>query len=81
MSKTKSGGKTRQHTTRPGKRRGVKLFGGQTIKTGMIIVRQQGTKFHPGDNVGIGRDHTLFAKKDGIVEFKTRQGRRLVCVN
>ena len=80
MSKTKSGGKTRQHTTRPGKRLGVKIFGGQQIKTGMIIVRQKGTKFHPGDNVAAGRDHTLFALKDGVVTFKKKQEKQLISV-
>lgn len=76
MSKTKTGGKTRQHTNRPGKRLGVKLFGGQAIKTGMIIIRQRGSKVHPGANVGMGRDHTLFALKDGVVAFKKRLGRQ-----
>lgn len=80
MSKTKQGGKTRQHTTRPGKRLGVKLFGGQTVKTGQIIIRQRGTKVHPGKNVGIGRDHTLFASVDGIVAFAVRLGRQIVNV-
>lgn len=80
MSKTKTGGKTEQHTTRPGKRRGVKVYGGQAIKTGMIIIRQQGTKYHPGKNVGAGRDHTLFALKDGKVEFYTRRDRQYVSV-
>ena len=80
MSKTKSGGNTRQHTTRPGKRRGVKIFGGQSIKTGMIIVRQKGTKFHPGEGVGIGRDHTLFALKNGTVQFKVKQSKKLATV-
>lgn len=78
MSKTKQSGKTRQHTTRPGKRLGVKIYGGQAIKTGQIIVRQRGTKFHPGSGVGIGRDHTLFAIKDGIVSFRTLNQRKIV---
>lgn len=80
MSKTKSGGKTRQHTTRPGKRLGVKVYGGQQVKTGMIIVKQKGTKFHPGNGVGIGRDHSIFALQDGTVEFSTRQSRSFVSV-
>lgn len=80
MSKTKSGGNTRQHTTRPGKRLGIKLSGGQAAKTGMIIVRQRGTKYHPGDNVGIGRDHTLFALQNGTVSFKTKHNRTYVSV-
>jgi large subunit ribosomal protein L27 len=81
MAKTKQGGKTRQHTTRPGKRRGVKIFGGQKVKPGMIIVRQKGTKFHPGQGVGQGRDHTLFAMRPGTVQFKTKLGRQYVQVN
>lgn len=51
---------------------GVKIYGGQAIEAGNIIVRQRGTKFHPGNGVGLGRDHTLFALVDGTVEFKTR---------
>ena len=54
-------------------RRGVKRFGGQKVTSGTILVRQLGTKFHPGDNVGCGKDYTLFALKDGIVEFNKRQ--------
>lgn len=55
------------------KRRGVKRFGGQLVKAGSILVRQVGTRFHPGVNVGCGRDYTLFALKDGVVEFDKRQ--------
>ena len=55
---------------------GVKLFGGQAARAGNIIVRQRGTRFHPGSNVGIGRDHTLFALKDGTVQFKTGRKNR-----
>jgi len=80
MSKTKAGGKTRQKTSRPGKRLGVKLFGGQEVKTGQIIVRQRGAHFHPGDGVGVGRDFTLFALKNGVVAFKKHQGKQLICV-
>lgn len=58
------------------KRRGVKRFGGQVVTTGSILVRQVGTKFHPGENVGVGRDFSLFALKDGVVEFD-RAGRRV----
>ncbi|MDF7808566.1 50S ribosomal protein L27 [Pontiellaceae bacterium B12219] len=54
-------------------RRGVKRFGGQKVTAGSILVRQVGTKFHPGDNVGCGKDYTLFALKDGVVEFNKRQ--------
>lgn len=81
MSKSKQGGKTRQHSTRPGKRLGVKMFGGQTVKTGMIIIRQKGTKFHPGTGVGIGRDHTIFALKNGTVNFNKKLGRQIISVN
>lgn len=80
MSKTKSGGKTRQHSTRPGKRLGVKLFGGQKALTGSIIVRQKGTKYHPGKNVGVGRDHTLYALKDGVIHFQKKHSKQLVNV-
>jgi len=80
MSKTKSGGKVAQHTTRAGKRRGVKKFGGEKVKTGMIIVRQKGTKFHPGDGVGIGRDHTIFAMKEGIVSFGKKRDKAYISV-
>ena len=54
-------------------RRGVKRFGGQKVTAGSILVRQLGTRFHPGENVGLGRDYTLFALKDGVVEFNKRQ--------
>ena len=80
MAHKKAGGSTRQHTTRPGKRRGVKIFGGQEVKAGNIIARQQGTKYFPGEGVGMGRDHTLFALKDGVVDFKTRLGRKYIFI-
>lgn len=81
MAKTKAGGKARQQSPRPGKRLGVKIFGDQAVKTGNIILRQRGTKFHPGEGVGIGRDHTLFALKDGLVQFIKRQGKKIVAVS
>lgn len=81
MSKTKQGGKTRQHTTRAGKRLGLKIYAGQKVKTGMIILRQRGTKYHPGNGVSLGRDHTIFAAQDGIVSFQKRLGRQFVHVN
>ncbi len=59
---------------------GVKKFGGQVVRAGNIIVRQRGTRFHPSTNVGIGRDHTLFALEDGVVAFGVRRGRRMVTV-
>ena len=59
---------------------GVKRFGGEIVKAGSIIIRQRGTKFHPGLNVGKGKDDTLFAKADGRVQFETRQGRKFISV-
>lgn len=80
MAKTKSAGKTRQRTPREGRRLGVKILGGQKAGVGEIIVRQRGTKFHPGEGVGLGRDFTLFALKRGTVIFKKKQGKKLVVV-
>lgn len=80
MAHKKATGSTTQHTTRPGKRRGVKVYGGQNIKTGGIIVRQKGTKFFAGSGVGLGRDFTLFALRDGVVKFFQKQGKKLVAV-
>ncbi len=59
---------------------GVKVYGGQTVRAGSILVRQRGTRIHPGDNVGRGGDDTLFAKADGIVTYQRRKGRRLASV-
>lgn len=81
MAKKKSSGSTAQHKTRPGKRLGVKLYGGQKIKKGQIIARQRGTKYHAGDGVGLGRDHTLFALKDGTINFRNKMGKKFVFVN
>ena len=78
MAHKKASGSTSQQTTRAGKRRGVKIFGGQTIKTGQIIVRQKGTKFHPGEGVGLGRDFTLFALRDGVVKFFQKRSKKLI---
>lgn len=80
MAKTKSGGKARQQKPRPSKRLGVKVFGGQKIKNGAIILRQRGTKWHAGEGVGVGRDHTLFALRDGLVQFGQRLGKKIVKV-
>lgn len=80
MAHKKTAGSTIQHSTRPGKRLGVKIFGGQKVKTGMIIVRQKGTIFHPGKGVGVGRDYTIFALTSGIVKFLIRKGKKLVSV-
>ena len=76
MAQKKGGGSTRNGRDSKPKMLGVKVFGGQTVSAGSIIVRQRGTKFHPGQNVGIGKDHTLFAKADGKVTFKTGTGGR-----
>jgi len=80
MSKKKVGKTAKQQRPRPGKRLGVKIFGGAEVKTGQIIVRQRGTKFHAGNGVGVGRDHTLYALKPGIVAFKKRFGKKTVAV-
>jgi len=70
MAHKKAGGSTRNGRDSPGKRLGVKRFGGQLVKAGSIIVRQRGTSIKQGNNVGVGRDYTLFAKIDGIVTFE-----------
>ena len=80
MSKTKGGGSTRNGRDSTAKRLGVKVYSGQTIDAGGIIVRQRGTKFHPGRNVGRGKDDTLYATSPGVVRFGYRRGRRLVDV-
>jgi large subunit ribosomal protein L27 len=72
MAHKKAGGSTRNGRDSESKRLGVKRFGGQEVLAGNIIVRQRGTRFHAGVNVGCGRDHTLFAKADGVVQFVTR---------
>lgn len=80
MAHTKAGGKARQKTTVVGKRLGLKISGGQPVLAGNILVRQRGTKYHAGDGVGIGRDYTLFALRDGIVNFTQKLGKRVVKV-
>jgi large subunit ribosomal protein L27 len=72
MAQKKGGGSTRNGRDSQPKMLGVKAFGGQQVSAGSIIVRQRGTKFHPGTNVGIGKDHTLFALVDGAVSFETK---------
>ncbi|MGB0359834.1 MAG: 50S ribosomal protein L27 [Endozoicomonas sp.] len=72
MAHKKAGGSTRNGRDSESKRLGVKIFGGQAIQAGAIIVRQRGTKFHAGANVGIGKDHTLFAKANGKVVFEVK---------
>ncbi|MDH3713818.1 MAG: 50S ribosomal protein L27 [Gammaproteobacteria bacterium] len=72
MAHKKAGGSTRNGRDSESKRLGVKLYGGQKARAGNILVRQRGTRFHAGENVGCGKDHTLFALQDGTVEFRTR---------
>jgi large subunit ribosomal protein L27 len=78
MSKTKGGGSTRNGRDSNAQRLGVKAFDGTLVKSGSIIIRQRGTLFHPGRNVGIGKDDTLFALAEGKVKFGFRRGRKLV---
>lgn len=82
MAHKKAGGSTRNGRDSQAKRLGVKRFGGQAVLAGNILVRQRGTKFHAGDNVGLGKDHTLFATADGVVQFvvKGPQKRKYVTV-
>ncbi|MBI2359100.1 MAG: 50S ribosomal protein L27 [Deltaproteobacteria bacterium] len=70
MAHKKAGGSSRNGRDSKGQRRGVKMFGGQIVRAGNILVRQLGTRLHPGKNVGMGRDFTLFAKVDGVVRFE-----------
>ena len=72
MAHKTAGGSTKNDRDSESKRLGVKIYGGQAIIAGNIIVRQRGTRFHAGTNVGLGRDHTLFAKKDGFVKFERK---------
>jgi len=72
MAHKKAGGSTRNGRDSQSKRLGVKRYGGQDVLAGNILVRQRGTKFHPGVNVGCGKDHTLFAKANGTVKFETK---------
>jgi large subunit ribosomal protein L27 len=81
MAHKKAGGSTRNGRDSESKRLGVKIYGGQQVSAGNIIVRQRGTKFHPGANVGLGRDHTLFAKAEGVVEFTVKGPRSRKYVN
>jgi large subunit ribosomal protein L27 len=80
MAHTKAGGSTRQKGNRRGKRLGVKLFGGQKVAPGNIIIRQKGTSTHAGPGVRMGKDFTLYAIKSGVVKFLRRQGRKLITV-
>lgn len=81
MAHKKAGGSSRNGRDSAGRRLGVKKFGGEAVAAGNILVRQRGTKFFPGDNVGMGKDHTLFALIEGNVSFRTRaNGRQFVSV-
>ena len=80
MATKKAGGSSRNGRDSAGRRLGVKKFGGQIVISGNIIVRQRGTKFHPGTNVGIGKDHTIFATKNGKVAFKKTRTRTFISV-
>jgi large subunit ribosomal protein L27 len=80
MAHKKGGGSSRNGRDSESKRLGVKCFGGEFVIPGNIIVRQKGTKFHPGENVGMGRDYTIFAKMQGIVTFETKRGRKFISV-
>jgi len=81
MAHKKGGGSSRNGRDSESKRLGVKKFGGEAVRTGNIIVRQKGTKFHPGTNVGIGKDFTIFATADGFVKFEhIRRGRKRISV-
>ncbi len=77
MAHKKSGGSSRNGRDSAGQRLGVKKFGGEIVAAGNILVRQRGTKFHPGDNVGLGKDHTLFALTAGAVKFQARRDDRI----
>jgi len=80
MAHKKGGGSSKNGRDSQSQRLGIKKFGGESVTAGSIIVRQRGTKFHPGLNVGKGRDDTLFAKIEGKVQFSVRRGRRLVAI-
>lgn len=80
MAHKKAGGSSRNGRDSDGRRLGVKKFGGESVVAGNIVVRQRGTKWHPGRNIGMGKDHTLFALVDGVVEFKSVRGRSSVAV-
>ena len=81
MAHKKAGGSTRNGRDSESKRLGVKIYGGQAASPGNILVRQRGTKFHPGLNVGCGQDHTLFAKAEGVVEFTVKGPKQRKYIN
>mgnify|MGYP003593581319 CR=1 FL=1 len=82
MAHKKAGGSSRNGRDSPGQRRGIKKYGGELVKSGNILVRQCGTLFHPGTNVAMGKDYTLYALTDGIVEYKAgKKDRQTISVN
>lgn len=81
MAQKKVGGSSRNGRDSKSKRLGVKCFGGEFVKCGNIIIRQRGTKYHAGDNMGVGKDHTLFALKNGYVKFETKGKKKISFVS
>ena len=81
MAHKKAGGSTRNGRDSESKRLGIKIYGGQAASPGNILVRQRGTRFHPGLNVGCGKDHTLFAKAEGVVEFTVKGPKQRTYIN
>ncbi|MDX1710115.1 MAG: 50S ribosomal protein L27 [Rhodovibrionaceae bacterium] len=81
MAHKKAGGSSRNGRDSEGRRLGVKKFGGESVIPGNIIVRQRGTKFHPGNNVGMGKDHTIFATAEGNVSFSKSRGKTFISVD
>ena len=80
MAHTKQQGAANRHVKRPGRRLGIKRFGDEIVKSGMILIRQKGTKFHPGQNTDMGKDYTIFATAPGKVNFRKLQDKRIVDV-
>jgi len=80
MAHKKGQGSSRNGRDSNSQRLGVKRFGGELVKAGTILVRQRGTRFHPGDNVGLGSDDTLYARADGVVKYHERRGRKLASI-
>ena len=80
MAHKKGGGTTNKNRDSAGRRLGVKIYGGETTRTGNIIVRQRGTKFYPGNGTQIGKDHTIFALKNGTVKFRQKLGKKIIDV-
>lgn len=81
MAHKKGGGATKKNRDSAGKRLGVKIFGGQVAKAGSIIARQRGTKFYPGNGAELGKDHTIFALREGKVAFRQKLGRTFIDIN